>query len=104
VNALPVPVAAEDIPGWKTRALEVAAVGVVTSTVCAPAKVTTPAVVTLKLEEIKARVPPEFPIAVLPVDEPRVVAPDEDRVVKAPVEVVVAPMAVELIPVEVVVK
>src|SRR5205814_1095099 len=66
-------------------------------------------------EEVTAKVPVELPIATLPVpvvailtleapDVPKLVVPDEDKVVKAPVEGVVAPIAVELIPVAVVVK
>jgi hypothetical protein len=47
---------------------------------------------------------PEFPIAVFPVLDARVVAPLEERVVKAPVDWVVAPIAVLLIPVAVVLK
>jgi hypothetical protein len=49
-------------------------------------------------------VPEELPMAVLPVLEERVVAPVEERVVKAAVEGVEAPIAVVLIPVEVVLK
>src|SRR6202044_2070784 len=49
-------------------------------------------------------VPEELPMAVLPVLEERVVGPVEERVVKAAVEGVEAPIAVVLIPVEVVLK
>jgi hypothetical protein len=66
--------------------------------------VTTPDVETLKLEPMTWKVLPELPMAVFPEVEANVVAPVEVRLVKVPAAGVVAPMAVELIPVEVVVK
>ncbi len=51
-----------------------------------------------------AKVPVAFPMAVFPEEEERVVVPVELKVVKAPVDGEDAPIAVELIPVLVVVK
>ena len=66
---------------------------------------TTPAVDTLKLEPITWKVPVALPIVVLtPEPEAKVVVPVDDKVVNAPVEAVVAPIAVLLIPVDVVLK
>jgi len=74
------------------------------------------AVVTFKPpEDVRPKVPVVLPIAVFPVPVvamftldapvvPKEVAPEEERVVNAPVDGVVAPMAVELIPVAVVLK
>ena len=74
-----------------------------------------PPVVTFNPLLVNARVPVPFPMATFPDPAvsmftltapvvPRLVVPVEVKVVKAPVEAVVAPMAVELIPVPVVVK
>lgn len=66
---------------------------------------TAPAVVRLKALLVKARVPEALPTVVAaPAPEAKVVVELEERVVKAPVEGVVAPIAVELIPVLVVLK
>jgi hypothetical protein len=107
VKPAPVPVAAPDNPGWKTKAVAVPApeAVVVMSAVCAPAKVTTPADDTLKLDPVNVRVPVVLPIVVVdPPVEAKVVLPVEVRLVNVPAAAVVAPIAVELIPVDVVVK
>ena len=66
---------------------------------------TAPVVVRLKAFDIKERVPVALPMVVAaPAPEASVVVLFEERVVKAPLPGVVAPMAVALIPVEVVLK
>lgn len=64
-----------------------------------------PAVVTFNPpDEVKVKVPVPLPIATLPEVEASVVPIVDEREVKAPVEAVVAPMGVELMPVAVVLK
>ncbi len=74
-----------------------------------------PPVVTLNPVDVKERLPLELPTATFPVpvvatftsdapDVPRFVVPLDDNVVNAPVDGVAKPIAVELIPVDVVVK
>jgi hypothetical protein len=105
VKAAPVPVAEVLFPGWKTKAVGETPAVVVISRVWPPAKVTTPAVETLKLEPMTWKVPVVLPIVVLfPAPDAKVVVPVDVRFVKVPAAAVVAPIAVELIPVEVVVK
>jgi hypothetical protein len=100
-----VPVAAVLLPGWKTRAVGAAPAAVVISAVWPPAKVTTPAVEIFRFDPITWKVPVVLPIVVVaPAPDDKVVVPVEVKVVKAPVDGVEAPMAVELMPVEVVVK
>ena len=99
VKVEPVPVAL--VPDWMVNGLELA---VVISAVWFPARVRTPAVDRLKLVEVNCSVPEPLPIAVLPETDERVVPWVDDRVVNAAVDGVVAPIAVALIPVEVVLK
>jgi hypothetical protein len=64
-----------------------------------------PALLKLKALDVRVRLPVALPIVVaLPPVLARVVVLVLDRVLKAPVEAVVAPIAVELIPVAVVLK
>ena len=82
-------------PGAKTKAAEVPAEAVVMSLVWPPIRLTTPPVLRSKL------VPSTATVAEL---LPRLVTPVEDKVVKAPLAAVVAPIWVALIPVAVVLK
>jgi hypothetical protein len=105
VKVAPVPPAVLLDPGWKTRAVGEAPEAVVISGFWPPARVSLPAVEILRLEPITWNVPVVFPIVVLfPAPEAKVVTPVEVKAVNVPAAAVVAPIAVELIPVEVVVK
>jgi hypothetical protein len=96
-----VPLKAVALPPWIKTAPE----AVVISGFWPPARVSLPAVEILRLEPITWNVPVVFPIVVLfPAPEAKVVTPVEVKAVNVPAAAVVAPIAVELIPVEVVVK
>jgi hypothetical protein len=120
VNVAPVPEFVVLFPGWKTKAVGVVPAAVVTSAVCPPAKVRTPADETLMFEEVRVKAfapsvqvegaapvkfnAPEELSVTTPVPDPIFDVPVEVRVVNLPVEGVSVPIAVELIPVAVVLK
>ncbi len=120
VRLEPVPLLVVESPGWIIKAVEVPALAVVKSLAWAPARVTAPPLAILKLEDVrvralapnvqvearapvKLRAPDELMVAT-PLPLPMLEVPVLLSVLKAPVEAVVAPMAVELIPVAVVLK
>jgi len=120
VKRAPVPELAVFVPGPIVNPVVLLPPAVVKSCVCPPATVTTPVELTLKSEEVKVRefaprfqVEGEAPVkfnapeelrVTVPVPCPKFVVPVEESELKAPVPGVVAPIAVPLIPVAVVLK
>jgi hypothetical protein len=120
VNDAPFPEPEVLFPGWKVKAVGEVPARVVISAACPPAKVWTPADETEKLDAVSVKafapsvhVDGEAPVRFKAADElivttplpcPMLDVPVDESELKAPVEAVVAPMAVELIPVAVVLK
>ena len=89
VTFAPVPEPAVELPGLMPILVAAAAAAVVISGFWPPASVILPAVETFKSDEVKAKVPPELPIATLPEVEASVVPWVEVKVVNEPAAAVV---------------